>query len=166
MSERSERPTRAEPGIGAPASERARGFRGTKSPGQGRIVAILGQLLSSYLLIWAPGTFAMEFLTVMPSIGVRGAAAWIELVVHGIVAIACAAGGRMLRIASPAGPAVAAVGVVARAVISLQSLFWTALPRDVAPGTHLPLALLTCANGIFWLIVIRLLPVERGQTGA
>ena len=108
----------------------------------------------------------MELLTVMPSIGVRGAAAWIELVVHGIVAIACAAGGRMLRIASPAGPAVAAVGVVARGVISLQSLFWTALPRDVAPGTHLPLALLTCANGIFWLIVIRLLPGERGQTAA
>jgi hypothetical protein len=104
----------------------------------------------------------MEFLTVMPSIGVRGPVAWIELVVHGIVAVACAAGGRMLRIASPSGPAVAAVGVAARAVISLQSLFWTALPRDIAPGTRLPLALLTCANAVFWLIVIRLL--GRGRT--
>jgi hypothetical protein len=132
---------------------------------KGAIIRLFGQLLSAYLLIWAPGTFAMEFLTVLPSIGVRGADAWSELVVHGIVAVACAAGGRMLRIASPAGPAVAAVGVVARAVISLQSLFWTALPRDVAPGSHLPLALLTCANAIFWLIVIRLLPAERGQTG-
>jgi hypothetical protein len=128
---------------------------------KGAIIAILGQLLSSYLLIWAPGTFAMEFMTVMPSIGVRGPVAWIELAVHGIVAIACAAGGRMLRIESPAGPAVAAVGVAARAVISLQSLFWTVLPRDIAPGTHLPLALLTCANAIFWLIVIRLL--RRGS---
>jgi hypothetical protein len=124
---------------------------------KGRIVRILGQLLSSYLLIWAPGTFAMEFLTVMPSIGVRGPVAWIELTVHGIVAVACAAGGWMLRIESPAGPAVAAGGVAARAVISLQSLFWTVLPRDIAPGTHLPLALLTCANAICWLIVIRLL---------
>ena len=128
---------------------------------KGAIIAILGQLLSSYLLIWAPGTFAMEFLTVMPSIGVRGPVAWIELAVHGMVAIACAAGGRMLRIDSPAGPAVAAVGVAARAVISLQSIFWTVLPRDIAPGTHLPLALLTCANAIFWLIVIRLL--RRGS---
>ena len=122
-----------------------------------RVVGILAQLLSSYLLIWAPGTFAMELLTALPSIGVRGPAAWIELTVHGVVAVTCAAGGRMLRIASPAGPAVAAAGVATRAVISLQSLFWTTLPRDVAPGTHLPLALLTCANALFWLIVIRLI---------
>ena len=120
-----------------------------------RIVGILAQLLSSYLLIWAPGTFAMELLTALPSIGVRGPAAWIELTVHGVVAVTCAAGGRMLRIASPAGPAVAAAGVATRAVISLQSLFWTTLPRDVAPGTHLPLALLACANAAFWLVVIR-----------
>ena len=99
----------------------------------------------------------MELLTTLPSIGVRGPAAWIELTVHGVVAITCAAGGRMLRITSPAGPAVAAAGVAARAVISLQSLFWTTLPRDVAPGTHLPLALLACANAAFWLIVIRLI---------
>ena len=128
---------------------------------KGTTLRILGQLLSSYLLIWAPGTFAMEALTVMPSIGVRGPVAWIELAVHGIVAVACAAGGRMLRIDSPAGPAVAAAGVAARAVISLQSLFWTALPRDVSPGTGLPLALLTCVNAIFWLVVIRFL--RRGS---
>ena len=58
-----------------------------------RIVGILAQLLSSYLLIWAPGTFAMELLTALPSVGVRGPAAWIELTVHGVVAITCAAGG-------------------------------------------------------------------------
>jgi hypothetical protein len=130
---------------------------------KGRIVGIFGQLLSSYLLIWAPGTFAMEALTVMPSIGVRGPAAWIELAVHGIVALGCAAGGRMLRIGSPAGPAVAAVGVEARAVASLQALFWTALPRDIPPGTRLPLALLTCAIAIFWLIVIRLVARESDR---
>ena len=131
-----------------------------------RIVGILAQLLSSYLFIWAPGTFAMELLTTLPSIGVRGPGAWIELAVHGVVAITCAAGGRMLRIASPAGPAVAAIGVGARAVISLQSLFWTALPRDVAPGTHLPLALLTCANAAFWLIVIRLISRPGARAGS
>jgi hypothetical protein len=131
-----------------------------------RIVGILAQLLSSYLLIWAPGTFAMELLTTLPSIGVRGPAAWIELIVHGTVAITCAVGGRMLRIASPAGPAVAAVGVATRAVISLQSLFWTALPRDVAPGTHLPLALFACANAVFWLFVIRLISRPGARAGA
>ena len=129
---------------------------------------ILAQLLSSYLLIWAPATFAVEFLRTLPSIGVRGPGAWIELAVHGIVAMTCAAGGRMLRIASPAAPAVAAAGVAARAVVGLQSLFWTALPRDTAPGTHLPIALLTCANAVFWLMVIRSMTrsgSDRGPTG-
>ena len=128
---------------------------------------ILTQLLSSYLLIWAPATFAVEFLRTLPSIGVRGPGAWIELAVHGIVAMTCAAGGRMLRIASPAGPSVAAAAVAARGLIGLQSLFWTALPRDVAPGTHLPIALLTCANAVFWLLVIRSMTrpgSDRGQT--
>jgi hypothetical protein len=132
---------------------------------------ILAQLLSSYLLIWAPGTFAIELLTALPLIGVRGPGAWLELLVHGTVAVTCAVGGRMLRIASPAGPVVAAVGVAARAIIGLQSLFWTTLPSDVAPGTRLPLGLLTCANAVFWLIVIRSISrpgarpgSDRGQT--
>ena len=127
---------------------------------------ILAQLLSSYLFIWAPGSFAVEFLTTLPSIGVRGPGAWVELVVHGIVAMTCAAGGRMLRTGSPAGPAVAAVGVGARAVIGLQSLLWTALPRDVAPGTRLPLAVLTCANAVFWLIVIRSISGRGARPGS
>jgi len=133
---------------------------------------ILAQLLSSYLLIWAPGTFAIELLTALPLIRVRGPAAWIELLVHGIVAITCAVGGRMLRIASPAGPVVAAAGVAARALIGVQSLFWTTLPTDVAPGTGLPRALLTCANAVFWLLVIRSISrrgaragSDEGQTG-
>ena len=78
----------------------------------------------------------------------------------------------MLRIASPAGPVVAAIGVAGRALIGLQSLFWTTLPTDVAPGTALPRALLTCANAVFWLIVIRSISrpgaraaSDRGQTG-
>ena len=126
---------------------------------------ILAQLLSSYLLIWAPATFAVEFLMVLPSIGVRGPGAWIELTMHGIVAMTCAAGGRMLRISSPAGPAVAAAGVATRAVIGLQSLFWTALPQNVAPGAHLPLAVLTCANAVFWLMVIRSMSRQVSDRG-
>jgi hypothetical protein len=114
-----------------------------------------GQLLSSYLLIWVPGTFAAELLTTLPSVGVRGPLAWLELSVHAIVAMTCAVAGRMLRIDSPSATTVAAAGVIARAIISLQSLFWTVLPRDVAPGMRLPLALLACAIAIVWLAVIR-----------
>ena len=126
-----------------------------------------GQLLSSYLLIWVPGTFAAELLTTLPSIGVRGPWAWLELSVHAIVAMICAVAGRMLRIDSPSAPVMAAAGVTARAVISLQSLFWTVLPRDVAPGMRLPLALLACAIAMVWLAVIRWIAGSgRGQPRA
>jgi len=120
-----------------------------------KVRRILEQLLSSYLLIWVPGTFALELLSTLPTIGMRGPRAWLELAVHAAVAMFCAVAGRMLRIGNASAPAAAALAVGLRALVSLQSLFWTMLPRDVAPGTQLPLTLLTCANGVFWLLVIR-----------
>jgi hypothetical protein len=115
---------------------------------------IAAQLLSSYLLIWAPGTFAVELLTALPSMGMRGLPAWVELVVHGLVAIVCAVAGRMLRVGTPAASALAASGVLARAAIAIQSLFWTTLPQDVAPGTRGFLAALACINALVWLGVL------------
>ena len=114
---------------------------------------IAAQLLSSYLLIWAPGTFAVELLTALPSMGMRGAAAWIELAVHGAVAMACAVAGRMLRMGAPAAVPLAVSGIVMRCAISIQSLFWTTLPRDVAPGTRGLLAALAGLNAGVWLAV-------------
>jgi hypothetical protein len=115
---------------------------------------IAAQLLSSYLLIWVPGTFAVELISALPTMGMRGAPAWIELTVHGTVAIVCAVAGRMLRIGTPAAPALAVSGVVARASIAIQSLFWTTLPQDVAPGTRGYLAALACINALVWLGVL------------
>ena len=117
--------------------------------------AILRQLLSSYLLIWIPGTFAVELLNAFPSLGMRGRIAALELAVHGGIAMWCAVAGRMLRLGSPSAPAFAAVGVGLRAVASLQALFWSALPQNTAPGTQLPLVLFTCGTAAFWLLVIR-----------
>ena len=116
---------------------------------------LLAQLLSSYLLIWAPGTFAVELVSALPTMGMRGARGWIELVIHGLVAVLCAVAGRMIRMSAPAATVLAAVGVSLRAIVSLQSLFWTALPSDVAPGMRGPYAIVTCLNGIFWLFVVR-----------
>jgi hypothetical protein len=116
---------------------------------------IAGQLLSSYLLIWAPGTFAVELMSALPSMGMRGPRAWLELAIHGLVAVFCAIAGRMIRIAAPAALAAAAIAVGVRAAASLQSLFWTTLPSDVAPGAQLPAAILVCVNAAFWLFVIR-----------
>jgi hypothetical protein len=114
---------------------------------------IAAQLLSSYLLIWAPGTFAIELLSALPSMGMRGGLAWIELGVHGAVAALCAAAGRMIRVGSPAAFRVAVAGILGRAATSIQSLAWTLLPRDVAPGTRGVLLALVCANAAIWLAV-------------
>ena len=116
---------------------------------------LLLQLLSSYLLIWIPGTFAVELLRAFPSMGMRGAAGWLELAAHGLVAAWCAVAGRMIRIDAPSAAPAAAIGVVLRAAVSLQSLTWTTLPQSAPPGSHLPLALLAGANAAFWLLVIR-----------
>jgi hypothetical protein len=112
---------------------------------------IAAQLLSSYLLVWVPGTFAVELLSVLPSIGMRGPAAWTELTVHGAVAIVCAVAGRMIRHGTPAGPPLAAAGILGRAAITIQALFWTTLPQDVAPGTRGIFIALACVNGLVWL---------------
>jgi hypothetical protein len=123
------------------------------------------QLLSSYLLIWAPGMFALELLTALSSIGMRGPRAWIELGVHGLVAVVCAVAGRMIRMGAPSAQPMAVFGIVARAAISIQSLFWSVLPRDVAPGARGPLVAVACANAIVWLGVVYWTR-ERGSPGS
>jgi hypothetical protein len=126
---------------------------------------IAAQLLSSYLLIWAPGMFAVELLTALPSIGLRGPRAWIELGVHGLVALVCAVAGRMIRMGAPSARPVAVFGIVARAATSIQALFWSVLPNDVAPGTRDPFTALACANAIVWLGIVYWTR-ERGARGS
>jgi hypothetical protein len=98
--------------------------------------------------------FAIELLSALPSIGMRGALGWIELAVHGGVAAVCAVAGRMIRLGTPAGPGLAAAGIIARAVVTIQSLFWTRLPTDVAPGTRGVFTVLACVNAAIWLGVV------------
>jgi hypothetical protein len=116
---------------------------------------IAAQLLSSYLLIWVPGMFALELLSALPSMGMRGLPGWIELAVHGAVAMVCGVAGRMIRIGTPAASTVAVSGILARAAISIQSLFWTTLPSQVAPGTRGAFIALACINAVVWLGVVR-----------
>ena len=115
---------------------------------------IAAQLLSSYLLIWAPGMFALELLSALPSMGMRGIPAWIELAVHGAVAMVCGVAGWMIRVGTPAAPTLAVIGIVARAAISIQSLFWTTLPSEVAPGTRGVFTALASINAALWIAIL------------
>jgi hypothetical protein len=115
-----------------------------------------GLILSAYLLVWVPVRFAAELLSTLPSLGMRGAIAIMELGAHAIVAMfSVAAAGRMFTSGSPGAFTAASTAVVAAGVVAIQSLFWTVLPRDVAPGTRLPLTAMTIAVTASLLIVIR-----------
>src|SRR5262245_15200143 len=95
--------------------------------------------------------FALELLSTLPSIGMRGAVGWIELAVHGAVAALCAVAGRMIRLGTPAGPGLAVAGIIARAVVAIQSLFLTRLPTDVAPGSLVVVTMLAFVIAAIWL---------------
>jgi hypothetical protein len=114
-----------------------------------------GLILSAYLLVWVPVRFAAELLSTLPSLGMRGAIAIMELGAHAIVAMFSVAAGRMFTSGSPGAFTAASTAVVAAGVVAIQSLFWTVLPRDVAPGTRLPLTAMTIAVTASLLIVIR-----------
>ena len=99
--------------------------------------------------------FALELLSSFSSLGMRGPMAWLELAVHGAVAVTCAVAGRMLRTGAPGAPRLAVVGVVSRAVVSIQALLWTRLPSNVAPGSRGFLIALAVATAIVWVSVLR-----------
>lgn len=112
-------------------------------------------LLCGCLLVLSPANYALELFSTLPSIGMRGWPAAVELAVHGAVALLGVTGGWMLLVRAPAAPATAAAAVIASTTTAVQSLFWTALPRNIAPGEAVPLTALTLAMGLFWLVMIR-----------
>ena len=118
--------------------------------------------LAGYLLVWIPFNFAAELMSTLPSLRMRGVAAVAELVAHGGVALLCATAGRMISAQPVAASRLAPLAIVASGVVSVQSLFWTVLPRNVAPGTRLPLVALTIATVAFWLFVVSRLGATGG----
>ena len=104
------------------------------------------RLVSAYLLLWMPMRFAVEVLSTWPSLAMRGAAGMLELAAHGVAAAFSVAASRMLTGGSSAAIAAASIAVVANGIVAIQSLYWTVLPRDTAPGTRFPMA-------VFWVVV-------------
>lgn len=113
-------------------------------------------LLAAYLLGWAPFTFANDLFAAAPSLRMRGVPAILELALHGVVTVLGAAAGWMVLVGSPSAGTAATAAVLARGAVSIQALVFSFLPRNVPPGTRLPLVLLTVVLTLFWLAVIRL----------
>jgi hypothetical protein len=112
-------------------------------------------VLCAVLLLWRPLDFAMELPLTLPSLGMRGIAGGAELLLHGAVAVLAVAAVRALAGALPNGPTLAAAALVASAGASIQSLFWSALPTQVVPGSELPLAAFSTVHALAWLLYLK-----------
>ena len=121
----------------------------------------LTMLLCAYLLLWVPIGLANEIFATLPSLGMRGAPALAELAVHAAAAVLAAAAGWMLLVYAPAAQQIAQVAVAAQAALAVQSLHWTVLPRQTAPGARLPLTVLAIAHALFWVAVLRRTRMDR-----
>ena len=112
-------------------------------------------LLCVVLLVWQPLTFAVEAASTLQTLGMRGAAGAIELAAHGVVTALAIAAGWALWQSSPAGPMLARMAIAAAGLSGVQSLYWSVLPSDVFPSDRLPLAVLTVAHAVAWLVYLR-----------
>lgn len=112
-------------------------------------------LLSVYLLAWVPLNFAAELASVLPSLGVRGAAAVVEVLAHGAVAALAFAAGWAIWSGHADVAGFASLAVAGSTLAAIQSLFWSTLPSQTVPGDELPLALLFAAHGSAWLWYLR-----------
>ena len=94
------------------------------------------RLLATFLVFWEPLHFAAEALGVLPTIAYRGPLAVFELCLHGVVAALSAAAGFALFNGAPDGRPLAIVAVVAIAARTIQSVYFSVLPDNTAPGAE------------------------------
>jgi hypothetical protein len=100
-------------------------------------------------------SFAAEATSTLQTLGMRGPAGVLELLVHAAVAAIAVAAAWGLWIGNPGAPTMAEVAMGLCAAASVQSLYWTRLPHDVTPGDRLPLAILAIAHATGWILYLR-----------
>jgi hypothetical protein len=105
-------------------------------------------VLACVLMLWQPLSFTGIASTTLPSIGMRGWLAVIELIWAGAVAAISAAAALSLWMERPHGVPLAKLALVLSTLRGIQSLYWTALPSNAPPGTQ---GLYTAAMVVFSL---------------
>ncbi len=111
-------------------------------------------LLAVFLFVWEPLRVAGELLGSISTLGMRGPVAFAELAAHASVAAIAVAGSWSLWSGAPHARALAIIALAASAAVSVQSLYWSALPQQAAPGQQLPLAALAVAHSAGWTIYL------------
>jgi hypothetical protein len=118
-------------------------------------------LLCLALLLWRPLDFAIELSIALPSLGMRGALGAIELLFHAAVAVIAVAAVRAIWGGTPAGFMLARIALITSAVASVQSLNWSVLPRQTAPGEALPLSIGAVLHAGAWILYLWI--ISRGH---
>lgn len=113
------------------------------------------RIVAGVLLLWEPLNFAAMALDVAPTLAYRGGIAVAELVVHGIIAASCVGAGMMLLNQSPDGRRMARIAVVFSVGRVLYAAYWSALPRNITPGTELFHCAIAVIVGVLMLLVLR-----------
>ena len=112
-------------------------------------------LLCATLLVWRPLDFAIECPSTLPSIGQRGLAGVVELLLHGAVAALAVAAVRALSNRMPSGLLLARVALISSALTTIQTHYWSVLPHQTMPGDRLPLAATGVVVAALWLVYLR-----------
>jgi hypothetical protein len=118
-------------------------------------------LLCLALLLWRPLDFALELSMALPSLEMRGPVGAIELLFHAAVAAIAVGAVRAIWGGMPAGLLLARIALISSAVASVQSLNWSVLPRQTAPGEALPLSIGAVLHASAWLLYLRTISRAR-----
>ena len=114
----------------------------------------LVSLLAVFLFLWEPLRVSSELLMSYSSLSMRGPAAVVELIAHGIVAAIAVAAARSLWDGAPHAATLARAAVVLSAATTIQSLYWTRLPRQTTPGDEPIFAAAATLHSAAWLIYL------------
>lgn len=112
-------------------------------------------LLCVALLIWRPLNFAIELPATLPSLPVRGPLALIEMIFHATIAVLAVAAARAIWGHMASALAMARLALLGSAAASIQSLNWSVLPSQTAPGEPVPYSILAALHAGLWLFYLQ-----------
>jgi hypothetical protein len=112
-------------------------------------------VLVAFLLAWMPWTFSAELSATLPSIAMRGWAAVMELLVHGAVTAFAVSAGMSLVRRDPHGPAFAVIALAGSCAVTVQSMFWSVLPRQTIPGDRTLIVVASIVHAAAWIAYLR-----------
>ena len=112
------------------------------------------RIVAALLLVWEPLNFAVEALTVLPTILYRGWPAVTELAAHGMVAAVATSAALALWNTTSAARRLASIAIVLSVARTVQATWWSALPSATVPGSEPLIVLLAILVGTISLIVL------------